>query len=253
MSELTFYHGLLIGFLIFAAVIFLALLFITAPYGRHTRGGWGPKINPRLGWVIMELPAVLFMAVCFAISDRQSNLVALVFLGLWELHYINRTLIFPFRIRKGAQPMPLLIACSGLVFNLFNGYLNGRYLFSLSPAMPVEWLWDPRFIVGCLIFLAGFTINLQSDDILRHLRKDGQSGYQIPSGGFYRWVSSPNYMGEMIEWGGWAMATWSWCGLAFFVWTVANLLPRALSHHRWYKKQFPDYPPNRRAIVPFIW
>ena len=45
---------------------------------------------------------------------------------------------------------------------------------------------------------------------------------------------------------------WSLAGLAFAVFTVANLLPRALATHRWYRAQFPDYPPQRRAVVPFL-
>lgn len=75
----------------------------------------------------------------------------------------------------------------------------------------------------------------------------------IPSGGLYRFVSCPNYLGEIIEWSGWALATWSLGGLSFAVWTAANLLPRAISHHKWYRSRFPDYPPKRLAILPFIW
>ncbi|HSM13639.1 MAG TPA: hypothetical protein VLA66_06195 [Thermoanaerobaculia bacterium] len=50
-----------------------------------------------------------------------------------------------------------------------------------------------------------------------------------------------------------ALATWSLPGLAFALWTVANLAPRARSHHRFYRERFPGYPPERRALVPWIW
>jgi hypothetical protein len=33
---------------------------------------------------------------------------------------------------------------------------------------------------------------------------------------------------------------------------LANLLPRALAHHRWYKQRFPEYPSERKAIFPFL-
>lgn len=36
------------------------------------------------------------------------------------------------------------------------------------------------------------------------------------------------------------------------LWTLANLLPRALAHHRWYGEQFDDYPRERKAILPFL-
>jgi hypothetical protein len=56
----------------------------------------------------------------------------------------------------------------------------------------------------------------------------------------------------MIEWTGWAIATLSLPGLVFALWTAANLAPRALKHHAWYRKTFPDYPQSRKAIIPFV-
>jgi hypothetical protein len=65
-------------------------------------------------------------------------------------------------------------------------------------------------------------------------------------------VSAPNYLGEIVEWSGWALATWSLAGLAFALYTTANLAPRALANHRWYRQQFPGYPPERRALLPHL-
>ena len=91
-----------------------------------------------------------------------------------------------------------------------------------------------------------------SDHKLRRLRASTGDGYQIPYGGAYRWVSCPNYLGEIVEWAGWALATWSPAGLAFALYTVANLAPRAVDHHAWYHRQFPNYPAKRRALIPYI-
>jgi protein-S-isoprenylcysteine O-methyltransferase Ste14 len=103
------------------------------------------------------------------------------------------------------------------------------------------------------MFLIGFSINFQSDSILRNLRKPGETGYKIPRGGFFRFISAPNYFGEMVEWTGWAIATWSMGGAVFAIWTFANLFPRALSNHRWYRESFGDqYPKERRAVIPFL-
>lgn len=96
-----------------------------------------------------------------------------------------------------------------------------------------------------------FVINIQSDTILLNLRKPGETEYKIPYGGMYKFVSCPNYMSEMLEWIGFATATWTLAGLTFALWTVANLLPRAIANHKWYKKQFKDYP-KRKAVIPFI-
>jgi steroid 5-alpha reductase family enzyme len=107
-------------------------------------------------------------------------------------------------------------------------------------------------VIGAVMFVGGLLVNLQSDEILRRLRAPGESGYRIPRGGMYRWVSCPNYLGEMVEWCGWAVLTWNLAGVSFAVWTIANLLPRALTHHRWYRATFADYPPERRAVIPFV-
>ena len=82
--------------------------------------------------------------------------------------------------------------------------------------------------------------------------KPGETGYKIPHGGLYHYISCPNYFGELVEWAGWALLTFSLPGLAFFVWTAANLVPRALAHHRDYRARFTHYPAQRRALIPFL-
>ena len=56
----------------------------------------------------------------------------------------------------------------------------------------------------------------------------------------------------MIEWLGFAVMTFSIPGFVFFIWTVANLLPRAIATHKWYKEKFDDYPSKRKILIPFI-
>jgi protein-S-isoprenylcysteine O-methyltransferase Ste14 len=252
MSEINFYRILLGVFFGLGALVFPALFFIAAPYGRHRRRGWGPTIDDTLGWVLMEAPSALTFAACFALGERRTSPVALAFLVLWEAHYIHRAFIFPFRRAGAPRRMPLVVCGMAVVFNLMNGYLNGRWLNTLSPPYPDGWLTDPRFLIGATLFVAGYTLNVQSDEILRRLRAPGETGYKVPTGGLYRWVSSPNYLGEMIEWTGFAVAAWSLPGLAFTLWTAANLVPRALAHHRWYREKFPDYPAGRRALIPYL-
>jgi steroid 5-alpha reductase family enzyme len=134
-----------------------------------------------------------------------------------------------------------------------NAYLNGRYIFTFSGGYTSEWLTTPQFICGLGLFLAGFIINRRADHVLHNLREPGVSDYKIPYGGLYRWISCPNYFGEIITWIGWAVATWSLPGLAFAAWTAANLVPRARAHHIWYREHFSDYPTERKALVPGIW
>ncbi|HQW03995.1 MAG TPA: hypothetical protein PLR30_16015, partial [Saprospiraceae bacterium] len=103
------YQTILFSWIAIALIVFIVLLRITAPYGRHTTAKWGPQINNRLGWILMEAP-VLILVLTFAITswDIQTK-VTLTMIGLFCFHYINRTLIFPFRLHTRGKTMPLLI------------------------------------------------------------------------------------------------------------------------------------------------
>lgn len=253
MSGVTFYDGLLYSFIVFALLTVPYLLRVAAPYGRHSRTGVGPRLNPTAGWVLMEAPASLAPILLFALGDRshRENPVVIAFLAIWQLHYFYRAFIFPFR-RRGGAPMPLMILGTAILFNLGNAYLNWHYLAVLRPPQESSWFGDPRFLGGLLLFLCGFAINQHSDWVLLNLRRPGETGYKIPYGGLYRFVSCPNYFGELLEWIGWGILTWSPAGGVFALWTAANLLPRAVAHHRDYLRRFPDYPSERRAVIPFL-
>jgi len=102
------------------------------------------------------------------------------------------------------------------------------------------------------MFVGGFIINQISDKTLLSLREFNSTGYSIPYGGLFKYVSCPNFLGELIQWGGFALMTWCLPSLSFFIWTFVNLIPRAIDHHKWYKSTFPDYPKERKAIIPFL-
>jgi 3-oxo-5-alpha-steroid 4-dehydrogenase 1 len=242
------YHWVVTAWLALAGIMFVALWFVTAPYGRHRARGRGPTVPSWLGWLVMESPSVIAFVACYATG--RTGLVAWILFGLWQLHYVHRAFVFPFRMRGAHQPMPLAIAASALCFTSVNGWLNAYYITAVGPGYPLRWFGDPRFLVGAALFLTGYAINQHADRVLFRLRAPGETGYKIPYGGLYRFISCPNYFGEMIEWCGWALATWSPAGLAFALWTVANLAPRAHAHHRWYRATFPDYPPERKALIP---
>jgi 3-oxo-5-alpha-steroid 4-dehydrogenase 1 len=245
--------GLLMVSFLMAAATFSSLFFFRVPYGRYIQRSWGPLIQNRWGWRIMETPAVLFFAAFFYMGSAPKNLPLWIFFGMWEAHYVDRAFIYPFRIADGRKRMPVFILLIGFTFNAFNASLNSSQLFSRSGGYPIEWLHDPRFIIGLGMFTLGFGINRWSDQALRRLRAPGELGYKIPYGGLYKWVSCPNYLGEIVEWIGWAIAVWNLPGLSFAIWTIANLAPRARAHHAWYRKNFSEYPSDRKALIPGIW
>ena len=265
MFESDIYYTVVIGMLILACIVFIALQLITPGYGVTYNKKWGPAINNRLGWVLMEAPVFIAMLLLWILCPdpgRKYDPPVAVMTSFFLLHYFQRSFIFPMLI-KGKSKMPLSIILSGVTFNLLNAYMIGGWFFYLTPqptyggtpGYPSGWLTSPLFILGTIIFFIGMAINLHSDHIIRHLRRPGDNRHYIPRGGLFRYVTSANYFGEFTEWTGFAILSWSWPGLVFAIWTFANLAPRARATHKRYIAEFgDDYKSLRRHyIIPFIY
>ncbi len=239
-----------------AVVVFIALLFVDAGYGKFYNPKWGPSLDNHHGWFLMEVPVFIAMLVLWWYSDRRTDPSRLVFLLLFEIHYFHRSFIFPVQIR-GRSKMPWAIVIMGAAFNTLNAFMQGGWIFWVSPRdmYGSDWLLKAPFIVGTLLFAWGMVVNISSDATIRSLRKPGDTAHYLPKGGMFRYVTSANYFGEFVEWVGFAVLTWSWAGAVFALWTFANLAPRAASIYERYKREFPDQLDTRRVkrMIPLIW
>lgn len=232
-----------------------------------------------------------------------------ILLGWFSFHYIYRSLWYPLVMMKTTSArIPFGIAFLAWSYCTINGYLQARDLtyFSLhSFAANEETLPSFRhkyqFWLGLLLTVAGFYINFTSDRILQKIKEEKQrkaelrrsrqskeerenflkshakspsSRYAVPYGGFFEYISSPHYFGELMEWTGFCIANeFSMASFSFVVWTAANLVPRAILTHKWYNETFvgsggkterdggddgdgddnTDYSQlGRKAIIPFI-
>ncbi len=254
LSEQIWYNWLLLGMTILAVVVFIALHFIRAGYGMMYTKQWGCAIDNRIGWILMESPVFFAMLLMWSLSERRTELVPTVFLCIFELHYFQRSFIFPMLMR-GRNVMPISIILSGVTFNLLNALIQGGWIFYLSPRYPDDWLSSLPFIIGIAIFFIGMYINLQSDYIVRHLRQPGDTRHYIPRGGMFAYVSSANYFGELLEWIGFTILTCSLSGAVFAIWTFANLAPRAKKINERYAEEFGEEFTrlHLKSIIPFIY
>ena len=245
------YQNIIYPWLALGIFTFFSLFFITAPYGRHNKK-MGPMMDGKWGWFIQEIISPLMFGYFFITGDSIKSPEMWVFFTLWVGHYFNRSVIFPIR-QKNAKDTAVIVVSSAILFNIINGFINGFYLGSenLVQSSYNNYFTSPNFIIGISVFIIGAFINIKSDEILFSLRKQSD-GYSIPQNFMYKYISCPNYFGEIIEWLGFAIMVWSLPAFTFVLWTIFNLVPRAVAHHKWYKNKFSDYPKNRKAIIPFI-
>lgn len=240
-----------------AIVVFVALNFIEAGYGITINKKWGATIGNKTAWACMEIPVFVAMAVLWLISERTWLPVPFILFILFQIHYFRRAFIFPFRL-KGKGRMPVLIMLMGVIFNICNALMQGGWIFFLSPAemYQISWLSTPQFIVGTIIFFFGMGVNIQSDNIIRNLRKPGDSNHYLPSKGLFKYVTGAHYFGEIVEWIGFAILTWSLSGAVFALWTFANLVPRANAVYHKYQHIFGAETLQKRhlkRVFPFIY
>ena len=133
------------------------------------------------------------------------------------------------------------------------------------------------------MWAVGFVGNIVHDEILLNIRRKKQAEdakktpeqtakekkrehYAIPHGLLYKYISYPNYFCEWMEWLGFALAASplpsfeSWAAFLatitppflFFLAEVVTMVPRAVRGHQWYHTKFPNYPKERKAVIPFI-
>ncbi|XP_046886074.1 3-oxo-5-alpha-steroid 4-dehydrogenase 2b [Hypomesus transpacificus] len=222
-----------------------------ASYGRYLGvSTTARKIPARVAWFFQELPALLVpLLLLLLTSSRPSGLGRHLLLGTFCLHYFQR--VFVYSLLTKGQPFPLDVMLTAALFCTVNGFLQAHYLLHCAQYED-GWASDCRFVTGLMIFIIGMAINIHSDYILRNLRKSGEVVYKIPKGGLFEYVSGANYFGEILEWFGYAMATWSFPTLSFALFSLCFIGPRAYHHHRFYHEHFKDYPRLRKALIPFI-
>ena len=254
-DDLNFYIQM--GFLILDIPIFLCLLFIKAYYGKFFSSQSEdsnciqkilrkifPVIPSRISWIIQECPCV-FVTIFFLIYYfKNLNFKNLLVICPFVLHYIHRTFIFPFMIQS-SKNNPLEITLMAFTFCLFNGFMINRSIFCqiIDYEEKIFWL---NYIFGLTTFGLGMYINIHSDYSMikqRNANQDKTNKYIIP---------------ELTEWLGFFILSNSFSGLVFFISTFANLFPRAIQYHQWYKNKFKeDFSTDknlseRKAIVPFL-
>nr|XP_018915664.1 PREDICTED: steroid 5-alpha-reductase DET2-like [Bemisia tabaci] len=251
-SDEIYFKSCVSLFYIMSPVTFIALWLIKAPYGKHYSDGWGPTMPASVAWFLFESPTLWLTIYLFPMGKHAADPKRLVLLLPFLVHYIHRTCVYPFRLykKKTSAGVPVITVVLAFSFSILNSYIQIREISHYKNYDNDNWFWF-RIILGLLLFLWGMRINICADLVLIGLKKRNDD-YKIPRGGWFELVSCPNYFGEIVEWLGWAVMTWSPVSLGFVFFSCANLVPRARDTHEWYLQKFKHYPKRRKAIIPYL-
>lgn len=195
---------------------------------------------------------------------RSKSHIIIVIAGI-GFNIINAPLIAAFLSAPGNCPNPLSRSRDIDITNLTGivQKLQQKLAAKVAESQTLQMAFaDRKFQVGIALFVLGFVSNILHDEILYNIRRnapttpDGKHRYSIPQGYLYNYISYPNYFSEWVEFAGFALAAsprWEYTPPWMFL--VAEMLvmaPRAHRGHQWYHTKFPDYPTERRAVIPFV-
>ena len=68
-----FFYDLLFVLFLVGFVVFVALYFVDAGYGKMRSDKWGPAMNNKAGWLLMEAPVFLVMLYLYFKSFKATS------------------------------------------------------------------------------------------------------------------------------------------------------------------------------------
>ncbi|XP_002732370.1 putative very-long-chain enoyl-CoA reductase art-1 [Saccoglossus kowalevskii] len=226
-------------------------------------------LGPQIGWktvFLAEYAGPLFVYLLLytrpaciygaGAVDKPRQQVVYLAAACWSLHYMKRLLETQFvhRFSHGTMPiMNLFKNCSYYWgFAGFVAYYVNHPLYT-SPAFG-----DIQVYAGLIGFLLNEYGNFSIHLTLRNLRPEGSKERKIPypTGDpmtlMFNFVSCPNYTYEV---GAWACFTLMTQCVPAALFTLAGFYQMAVwakGKHRNYKREFSNYPRQRKCIIPFV-
>lgn len=269
-----------IGLFVVITISAFVQMYIKVEYGKLTSKNNQILLSSRFSWIIQELPNLFISGyyIYWYVINSQWNIVNLVILLAFVLHYVHRTLIFPLLI-EDTYSFTILPVISAFIFTSINSFIQCRSVLLFSEYSE-QYFLNTYFISGLTVFIIGMFINIYHDYSMifqrkKHIKKmnekeerqeDNSSKfssnnkttnvvdkYILPQGGLFEYVDCPNYLGEFIEWLGFGIMSRTLSGFLFAYTTFAVLFTRALVYNEWYRNKFKEkYPITRKAFIPFI-
>lgn len=201
-------------------------------------------IPTRLGMFILYFIPLIALVISALPYISNPTTAQLFVFGAVFIHFGKRVLEVLF-LHKYSGPIGIITALFTAGFYSLAAFLIG---FTNRKPLPNLDAWS---YIGIGLFLIGITVNFIHHKILVDLRKNTLD-YIIPSGGLFTLVVCPHYLFEIMGWVGIALLSrhfGAWLALAAFSF---YLTARSLRTLKWYREKFSNFPPERKALIPFI-
>lgn len=215
------------------------------------------KVPSRPGMVILYSPAFVVSLAYLSFAPKLGgNGREKATAGLLALHFGKRVLECLFLHKySGTMDVDFLVPITtayALTVVLFAHQQRqiASYLHPLS---------DRFYKFGVALAICGQLGNLWHHHHLATLRKksahssnDECKKYVIPSGGLFPFVTMPHYFCEILAWLGLACVTQQFNAFMSVANMVSYLGGRSVATTRWYRSKFPDYPADRKHLIPLL-
>ncbi|KAJ1887880.1 3-oxo-5a-steroid 4- dehydrogenase [Kickxella alabastrina] len=224
-------------------------------------------LGPQIGWqtvfyieylgpIIFHYIVYNFPRIFYGVNFEHSEIQRRVYL-LVMAHFVKRELETAFVHRFSHGTMPLM-----------NVFKNSFHYHMLSGLNLAYWVYAPASGQGTAlaaklgnpllmaiftgVFLFAELSNLSTHITLRNLRPPGTRVRRIPHGYGFDMVSCPNYLFESLAWVAIAAMTRNLAAVLFLIVSSGQMYMWAIKKHKQYRREFPDYPKSRKAMIPLI-
>jgi len=213
-------------------------------------------VRPRVHNIVSYSGAVVVFAWVLAFRARQLGVsfTAGLASALWGVHFVRRALESAFVHRYSKSS----IGPGDYLTEYIYYWGFGAWIAWSVTASPLPASLSLLQMLGLGVFVFAEAGNTRAHLALRSLRAPGGRERQIPRGLLFQRVSFPHYLCEVLSWVGFNLVTQTWAGVAFMLVGAGILGAWAHTRHAAYRKQFDGkdgremYPPERRALIPFV-
>ncbi|EAX97794.1 3-oxo-5-alpha-steroid 4-dehydrogenase family protein [Trichomonas vaginalis G3] len=250
LTNQTLFGQFCVANLIIAGIMMIYFAFFSMPYGKnYTRGRAYLKVEvkDRIAFLLANIPGPIIYILLTVSWPRGEifQIPSLLYIGF----YIHRAIIYPFFRRPQSKPWPLESLIYFSVSNFIEGSILARiHVFETKPYPIIVQ------ILFAIVFIALAVVTAYYDYQICQLRTHGDSGYRIPQGTLFKYISGPNYLFELLTWTFYMLfVSFNLEGVSFGLWLLVNITGRAEASHSWYNSFFKTkYPQDRTAYIPFV-